>query len=159
MDGRSPALSTADAGSSGRLTVHVLATTVEGTTCALQSAKRLTAGLHTRVVLLVHSRKSLSASSHATSAERASLVDRYGSVAAAVGVDVTVLFCVCQRVDDVVHQMLGRSSLVIVGGRRRVWWPSREQRLVQRLTAGGYPVVFAQVGVELACARVPVMAS
>jgi hypothetical protein len=158
MDGRFPALSTADSGSSRRLSVHVLATTVEGTTCALQSAKRLTAGLHTRVVLLVHRRKSLSASSHATSAERAS-VDRYGSVAAAVGVDVTVLVCVCQRVDDVVHQMLGRSSLVIVGGRRGLWWPSREQRLVQRLTAGSYPVVFAQVGVELACARVPVMAS
>ena len=62
------------------------------------------------------------------------------------GVNVTVLVCVCQRLEDVVHQMLGRSSPVLVGGRRRSWWPTREQRLVRRLIGEGYPVVFAQVG-------------
>jgi hypothetical protein len=70
-----------------------------------------------------------------------------------------VLLCVCQRLDDVAHQLLGRSGLVIVGGRRRVWWPSREQRLVDRLTGEGYPVVFAQVGTRTARASLPCVTS
>jgi hypothetical protein len=41
--------------------------------------------------------------------------------------------------------MLGRSTLLIVGGRTRFWWPTREERLVSRLAREGYPVVFAQV--------------
>ena len=65
-----------------------------------------------------------------------------------MGVRVTVLVCMCERSDDVVHQMIGRSSLVIVGGRSRIWWPSREERLVSRLSAQGYPVVFSRIGAE-----------
>ncbi len=66
----------------------------------------------------------------------------------------TVLPCACRRYDDVVHSMLDRSSLLIVGGQKRAWWPSREERLVARLLAEGYAVVFAQVGAE----RVPAAA-
>jgi hypothetical protein len=61
-------------------------------------------------------------------------------------VHVNVIFCVCHRYDDVVHQLLGRSALLIVGGRTRTWWPTREERLASRLAREGYPVVFAQVG-------------
>jgi hypothetical protein len=67
----------------------------------------------------------------------------------------SVLFCVCQRLDDVAHQLLGRSGLVIVGGRRRLWWRSREQRLVDRLIGEGYPVVFVQVGARTTRASLP----
>jgi hypothetical protein len=74
-------------------------------------------------------------------------------------VHVNVLFCVCHRYDDVVHQMLGRSALLIVGGRRRVWWPTREERLVSRLSAAGYPVVFAQVGAHPVAVPAPLPAS
>ncbi len=130
----------------GRLTVHVLATTVEGTGCALTTAKRLTEGLDARVVLLVPRLKSFSVPLDPTSDEGGGLIDKHRALAANVGVHVTVLLCVCQRYDDVVHQMLGRSSLLVVGGRRRVWWPTTEERLVSRLFAKGYPVVFAQVG-------------
>jgi hypothetical protein len=143
---------------SARLSVHVFATTTEGTRCALVTAKRLTEGLDARIVLLVTRRHSFAVPFDPSSDERAALVDRHRALAADVGVHVTVMFCVCHRLDDVAHQMLGRSSLVIVGGRRRLWWPSREERLVSRLTAEGYPVVFARVGTE-AMAGVPAMAS
>jgi hypothetical protein len=150
---------TPDAGGpSARLVVHVLATTAEGTRCALMSAKRLTDGLDARVVLLAPRVTSFAAAFDPSSDERAAIVAEHRSLAARVGIEVTVLFCVCQRLDDVVHEMLGRSSLVIVGGRRRTWCPGHE-RLVRRLTSEGYPVVFAQIGADQAPARVHAMAS
>jgi hypothetical protein len=129
-----------------RLSVNVLATTHDGTRRALDVAKRLTAGLDAQVVLLLPRLASSAGGFDPASQERSTLVDEHRALAADVGVHAKVVFCVCHRYDDVVHQMLGRSSLVVLGGRKRIWWPTREERLVSRLTKEGYPVVFAQVG-------------
>jgi hypothetical protein len=129
-----------------KLLVNVLATTHDGTRCALDVAKRLIGDLDAQVVLLLPRLASPSGGFDPASQERNTLVDEHRRLAADVGVHVKVLFCVCHRFDDVVHQMLGRSSLLIVGGKTRTWWPTREERLVSRLSAEGYPVVFAQVG-------------
>jgi hypothetical protein len=130
-----------------KLSVNVLATTHDGTRCALDAAKRLTSGLNARVVLIVPRLASFAGGFDA-SKERNALVDEHRALAVDVGVHAKVLFCLCHRYDDVAHQMLGRSSLLIVGGRKRAWWPTREERLVSRLSGEGYPVVFAQVGAE-----------
>jgi hypothetical protein len=127
------------------LSVHVLATTHDGTRCALEVAKRLTGGLDAQVVLLVPRLASFADRFDPASEEHGGLVDAHRALAADVGVHVKVLLCVCHRHDDVVHQMLGQSSLLIVGGRRRTWWPTREERLVSRLARESYPVVFAQL--------------
>jgi hypothetical protein len=123
-----------------RLSVHVLATTVDGTRAALRTARRLTRDLDGRVVLLLPCVQTLS--SAYDPAERTRLVERYQAMAGSLGIDATVLFCLCHRLVDVVHQMLGHSSLVLVGGRRNPVWASREERLASRLTGEGYPVVF-----------------
>ena len=102
------------------------------------TARRLTESLDARVVLLVPRLKSFSVPFDPASDEGTGLINEHRALAAGVGVHVTVLFCVCQRYDDVIHQMLSRSSLLIVGGRRRVWWPSKEERLVSRLFAKGW---------------------
>jgi hypothetical protein len=129
-----------------RLSVNVLATTHNGTRCALDVAKRLASGLDAKVVLVVPKLASRAGGFDPASPERNALVDEHRALAADVGVHATVLFCVCQRYDDIAHQMLGRSSLLIVGGRKRIWWPTAEERLVSRLAKAGYPVVFAQLG-------------
>jgi hypothetical protein len=139
--------------------VHVLATTKEGTTCALTSAKRLVEGLDAQVVLLLARLTHSGAPFDPSGEERNALVDEHRALAAEVGVHVNVMFCVCRQYDDVVHQMLGRSSLLIVGGRGRTWWPTRAERLVSRLSAEGYPVVFGQVGARPLPAQAPVAAS
>jgi hypothetical protein len=133
-----------------RLSVNVLATTHDGTRCALAVAKGLIGGLDAQVVLLLPRLASLAGGFDPASQERSTLVDEHRALAADVGVHVKVLFCVCHRYDDVVHQMLGRSSLLIVGGKTRTWWPTREERLVSRLSGEGYPVVFARVGAATA---------
>lgn len=142
-----------------KFSVHVLATTHDGTKCALTVAKRLTTAVDARIVLLVPRRQSSAVPFDSAGNERTTLIDEHRGLAASVGVHVIVLFCVCDTYDDVVHQMLGRSALVIVGGRARIWWPSPEQRLVSRLIAEGYPVVFAQTGAEQAPAHGHVMSS
>jgi len=144
-----PLATAPEAGSAVRkLSLNVLSTTREGTECALASAKRLIAGLDAQVVVLVPRLTRFGAAFDPSGHERATIIDEHRALAARVGVHVTVLLCVCRRYDDVVHQMLGRSSLLIVGGRTRTWWPTREERLVSRLSREGYPVVFAQVGAE-----------
>ena len=142
-----------------KLSVHVLATTKDGTTSALATAKRLIAGLNAQVVLLVPRLTHVGTPFDPSGDERARLIDEYRTLAADVGVHVNALFCVCQRYDDVAHEMLGPSSLLIVGGRKRMLWPTREERLVRRLCAEGYSVVFAQVGARHAVARAPLEAS
>jgi hypothetical protein len=131
--------------SQARPSVNVLATTHDGTRSALHVARRLTGGPDSQVVLLLPSLVSASGRFDPASQERNALIDEHRALAAAVGVHVGVVFCVCHRPDEVVHQMLGRSTLLIVGGRTRFWWPTREERLVSRLAREGYPVVFAQV--------------
>lgn len=76
------------------------------------------------------------------------LIARHRAVAADAGVRAPVLACICDRVDDVIGHLIPPSGLVIVGGHRGWWWPSREQRLVGRLAANGYPVIFAQTGTD-----------
>jgi hypothetical protein len=124
----------------------VIGTTQEGTKCALASAKRLIDGLDAQVVLLVARITRLGPPLDPSADQRQALIDENRSLAAEVGLHVSLLFCVCQRYDDAVHQMLGRSSILVIGGRRRWWWPTREERLAGRLSAEGYPVMFAQVG-------------
>jgi hypothetical protein len=139
--------------------LHVLATTTEGTRSALGSAKELAAALDAQVVLLVPRVTHFGAPFDPSGEERTTLIHQHHALAADIGVHVNVMFCVCHRHDDVVHQMLRRSSLVIVGGRKRMWWPTREERLVSRLSAEGYPVVFAQVGAMPHAARASIAAS
>ena len=105
--------------------VHVLATTPAGTRSALAVAKRLTAANPARVVLAVPRRTSFATQFDPTGIERTAVIDGHRALAAEVGVHVTVLLCVCRRLDDVVHSLLGRTGFVIVGGRRRGFWPSR----------------------------------
>jgi hypothetical protein len=136
------------------LSVNVLATTHDGTRCALDVAERLTGGLDAQVVLLLSRLASSAGGFDPSSQERSTLIDEHRALAADVGMHVKVLFCMCHRYDDVAHQMLGRSSLLIVGGRTRTWWPTREERLVNRLSAEGYPVVFARVGAAHALSAV-----
>jgi hypothetical protein len=127
--------------------VYVLATTTAGTRCALNSARHLTRGLTARVVLLVPQLRSSSLVLD-SKARRSAIVDEHHAVASSLGMNLTVHLCVCHRLDDVAHQLTGRSSLLIVGGHRNPLWWSREERLVGRLIGQGYPVLFARVGAE-----------
>jgi hypothetical protein len=136
MAERFTATATRDHDETNPLPVYVLATTVEGTRQALMTANRLTHG--GPVAVLAPRRSSAPAEwSEVTKGVRALIAD--------IGLTATVHVCVCRDSADAVRQMLGRSTLLVIGGHGRLFWPTREQRLARRLTGLGYPVVFAQV--------------
>ena len=105
MDGRADVEAAAPAvKSSPRLSIHVLATTVEGTACALKWAKRVTAGIDARVVIFVRVREEPSGHTERAGEEPDALIARHRAAAADAGVRATVLACICDQLDDVVRQ-------------------------------------------------------
>jgi hypothetical protein len=136
---------TRESASPASLSIQVIATTVEGTRAALLTAKRLTGGLDARIGLIIPMLTSFFARID-PDYNGSAVIEQYEALAISVGVHVSVLFFVCARYDDIAGSLLSPSSLIIVGGWERPWWATREQRLVSRLTAKGFPVVFAPVG-------------
>jgi hypothetical protein len=126
----------------GRLAVYVLATTLEGTKSAFAQAQQLTEGLDAQIVLLVPRLSSFGDAFDPTGEQRSAIMGEQCRLTGAGGRDVSVLFYVGHRLQDIVHQMPARSSLIIVGGTKRTWWPSPEQRLAERLAVEGYSVLF-----------------
>lgn len=116
----------------GGETVHVIATSVDGTREALETATALARGLCGRVVLFLRRGPAdLSLSDQ----------DLNGNVYTPRP---NVLPCVSERAIDVV-QLFQSPGLVVIGGEARLWWPTAEQRLAQALTRLGCHVTFVHV--------------
>jgi len=124
--------------------MHVIATTDAGTLSALAEAKRRMEGVDAaRIVLLVPHPVSYSAPPDPETA--AAISEHHRALAASAGVDAIVRVCFCRKRDDVFRWMLGRRSLVVMGGRQRRWWPTAAERIAERLKRQGHEVVFAGV--------------
>src|SRR6202049_59932 len=110
--------------SGARLCVTVIATTAEGTTSALNEARRLARDLDAHITLLkievVPLRFPLDkppASLDFTIKQQCSLVLRSG----AREEDVTIRTCLCRDQTACLRSILRRRSLVVIGGSRH-WW-------------------------------------
>ena len=126
------------------LGLQVVATTEEGTRCALAEATRYGNGTPVRVLLLVpHVIPPFAPAGNA--AEAVAITDRYRTIASEAGVNARVRLCVCRRVDDIFRWMLGPGARIVIGGQHRWWWPTAAERLVRRLRRQGHDVMFARV--------------
>ena len=124
--------------------MHVIATTHEGTLGALAEARRRADGIDAaRIVLLVPHPVSYAAPPDPEAA--AAISDEYRALAASAGVDAIVRVCFCRKREDVFRWMLGKRSVVLMGGRQRWWWPTPAERIAERLKRQGHDVVFAGV--------------
>ena len=122
----------------------MIATSHEGTLSALAEARRRACGVDAaRIVLLVPHAVSYAAPPDPDAA--AAIGEQYRVLAASAGVDAIVRVCFCRKRDDVFRWMLGRRSLVVMGGRQRRWWPTAAERIAERLKRQGHEVVFAGV--------------
>ena len=133
--------------SGARLCVTVIATTAEGTTSALNEARRLARDLDAHITLLkievVPLRFPLDkppASLDFTIKQQCSLVLRSG----AREEDVTIRTCLCRDQDACLRTALRRRALVVIGGSRH-WWITREERLERALHRLGPPFIFVDV--------------
>ncbi|HEX3703564.1 MAG TPA: hypothetical protein VHU82_09545 [Vicinamibacterales bacterium] len=121
-----------------------MATTDEGTRTALAEADRRRATFNDgRVILLViriasYFRTTIDPRDDARVSERyRRLIDDVGAVA-------DVRLCVARRPADALRWMLDRRTVIVIGGCRRWWWPTREQRVAHRLKKAGGHVIFAE---------------
>jgi len=131
-------------------TIHVIATTDEGTRRALMEAQRLSeAFVGRRIVVLVPHQVSYATPSIDPAEAPAIITERYRTLVSKVGIEASVRLCFCRHEDDAFRWLLVKESIVVIGGRRRKWWPSHAERVARRLTKVGHQVIFATVTPEL----------
>ena len=110
-------------------TVHVLATTPDGTRAGLAAGLALARRRHTNIVLLV------------TAPDQWETA-RCVRVAREFNRWMPVRICQGPTVTEAIKQVVPTLALVVIGGPARRWWPTVEQRLADRLRRHGRDTVF-----------------
>ena len=110
-------------------TVHVLATTPDGTRAALAAGRSLALRRHTHIVLLVTAPGTWET---ARCVRVARQFDRWMAIRVCEGPDAT----------EAIKQAVPTLALVVIGGPARRWWPTAEQRLADRLRRHGRDTIF-----------------
>lgn len=124
-------------------TVHVIATSLEGTREALDAATALARGLSGYVVLFI--RRAAPALGPDGKVQRTGESERaLRALAESYTPRPKVLSCVCERAVDIV-QLFQSPGRVVIGGSARWWWPTAEQRLAKALTQLGCHVTYVHV--------------
>ena len=121
--------------------IHVVATTIPATRDALATAATLAEAIDARVHVIVALAIPSDGSLDRQSAPVQAFAKEIRQLPEAASPRVRVLPCVCRRITDIA-QLLPRQAVVIMGGRSRRWWPTREQRLAHDLEGLGYRVTF-----------------
>lgn len=125
--------------------LHVIATSCTGTVSALKAAQQIADKRRARVVLLIPRVVSFTLSLDQPDEDPAAIAESYRTIVDQADVEASVRVCFCREPRDVFGRLLIDSADVVVGGQRGRWFPSREERLVRRLTADGHHVTFADV--------------
>src|SRR3954452_2517751 len=104
--------------------VQVIATTPEGTRVALAEARRLVADAAGSAIVLLVPQEISSAIGHGDPRDTGQVAARYRDLAAGEGVKAIVRLCLCRGHREMFRWMLGHPSVIVIGGRRRRWWPT-----------------------------------
>ena len=135
--------SPADLGAAATPGLRVIATTELGTRAALLEAKRLATQFDLQQIVVLVPQVASSLATLESPDDDAVTVERFRRMARGTGVDATVNLCVCGALREMFRWMLPHGCLVILGGHRRWWWPTREQRIADLLKQTGHRIVFA----------------
>ena len=124
-------------------TVHVIASSLEGTRHALGIATALARGTGARVALLLRRAfpDGLAANPDLTNDDTE---QRIKEMVEASNPRPRVVAYVSKHPLDVC-QLFASPGIVVIGGETRRWWPTAEQRLARDLTRLGCQVTFVQV--------------
>jgi hypothetical protein len=128
------------------LAVEVIYTTDHGTQCALEKAWALANDLGARVRIIY-----IYAVPYALPLEKPAvplpfLQNKLVKLAGDFPGEVSVQIFLCREVFRALKDALPQSSLVVLGGTRRWWLPTKEQQLERRLKKLGHQVIFAKAG-------------
>ena len=126
------------------LAVYVLATSADGTRTALTAASAHARDLEACIVLLVpHVVPYAQALEHPADSV-GFVADRFRTLAWELGLEVTIRICLCRPEHAALAPLIPQDAVILVGGRTRRWWSTREQRLADALIRTGHRVLFVQ---------------
>lgn len=134
-----PALDPARAGDGGKLDLKVIFTDLPRTAAALETARAMASGLSARITVLVAQVVPYPLPLGAPPVPVEFTRRLMESVPADENTTVEILLC-RDRYESL-HNALPVDSVVIVGARRRHWWPSWERRLARILRHEGRRVL------------------
>lgn len=135
-------------------TVHVIATTVEGTRAALAAAIPLARGAGAALRVFVPRIVSSAAELESDGELDERLTESYRAMVRQQGAPAEIEVCASVGLDDLVARICGAHGLVVVGGPVGVWLTSPEERFANRLARAGCRVVFAASGANTTQRRV-----
>jgi len=127
-----------------RLNISVVFTSVESTLAALKEAGTLARSLGARITLLVPQvvRYPLQLENPPVSVEFSK--ERLREIASQSPVETSVHIYLCRDRAQTLISALKRGSIVVLGGRKRWWWPTRDEALARALRRAGHEVIFRQ---------------
>jgi hypothetical protein len=125
-----------------RLNISVVFTSVESTLAALKEAGSLAGSLGGRITLLVPQ-----VVPYPLPLETPPILvefneKRFRVIASQVPVETTVNIYLCRDNIQTLRSVLSPRSIVVLGGRKRWWWPTREEALARNLRRAGHEVIF-----------------
>lgn len=136
---------------SGRLHIHVVFTTIEGTIAALRSAADSAASLGADITLLVTEVVYYRYPLETPPVSPAFLQDRCIAVIEEARLDVSAInieIYFCRRQMQCLQFRLKPRSIVVIG-ERKLYWPSRELKLERTLKLLGHDVLLVNAGFSM----------
>ena len=125
-----------------RLNIVVIFTSTAATTAALKKASVLADSLSARITLIVPQVVPYPLPLTSPPVLLDFQENRFRDIAAQSSVDTRVRLYLCRDELEMLRQILPSHSLIIMG-RPRKWWPSKESKLARKLRSG-HEVVFAE---------------
>src|SRR5262249_29351427 len=115
-------------------TIHVFATTFDGTRAALAAAVPLARGSSAKLVLIVPRIVPYPLELDAPCESTTFVVKQYAAAIERLGGNATIDVCACRRLDDIVTRVVAAGSTIVVGGPVGRWLTTPEERLANRLS-------------------------
>ncbi len=127
-------------GTSLRLNINVIFTSVTQTLAAVERASELASRLDARITLVVMQTVPYPIPLESPPVLLEFNENRFRTILQGTRVDASVCIYLCRDRWEALKRVLAPHSLVMLGGRYR-WWPTVEARLARRLCHAGHEVI------------------
>ena len=126
------------------LNISVVFTSVESTLAALKEAGSLASSLGARITLLVAQVVPYPLPLETPPVLVEFNEKRFRVIASDSPVETHVQIYLCRDNVQTLTQVLVPGSIVVVGGRKRKWWPTADEMLARELRRAGHEVIFKE---------------
>ena len=129
-------------GADHRLNISVVFTSVESTLMALKEAGCLASSLGARITLLAPQLVPYPLPLESPPVPVEFNERRFRVITGKSPVETSVHIYLCRDRFQMLRSVLAPGSILILGGRTRRWWPTRDEALARKLRRAGFEVIF-----------------